>query len=487
MANKLYWGLQTVYNHASFAAEWARLTTSAGSAPSIATIGGQQWTAVNPTFAAVQDVADDILSRGAYPILDWFTSASATPPAAFCNPAIIAGAQDQYITAWAAAAAAWGKPIILCFAFEMNGGWYPAYSDIAKAQGNYPGSHRAMWQHVHDIFTAQGATNVVWLWVVNNQSKDGSGSATAETTQPLSQFWPGRKYVDLAGMDAFNYAGGGSGQATAGGTAWASLEQIISTGSGNGDTWARLVALDPDVPLCIASFGCDSREGRDTNPNWATAPIVNGTKKAQWFTDFAAMLKNPKYARLALWRYYNVDHASKGPPYPDGYSLQQGDDSIDSPTLAAVGGPHVSPVSGKTMIYSVVGGGEPLTAFRALVADTNHLKGGAFPLIMSGKLAIPYDEVLVLTKQLADATAAAVVANAAAATSQADASAAQAALTTSQADLAAAQTDLAASQAEVAALTAEADKHRATAEQVTTALDTLRDDAAQPPSTAPST
>ena len=62
---------------------------------------------------------------------------------------------------WARALAAFGGPVRLRFAQEMNGDWYPWG---AGTNGNTPAEFVRAWRHVHDIFTAAGATNVQWVW-----------------------------------------------------------------------------------------------------------------------------------------------------------------------------------------------------------------------------------------------------------------------------------------------------------------------------------
>ena len=71
------------------------------------------------------------------------------------------GRHDAYIRSWARDLKRFGNPVFLRFAQEMNGNWYPWAED---ANGNKPGEYARMWRHVHDIFTAEGATNVKWVW-----------------------------------------------------------------------------------------------------------------------------------------------------------------------------------------------------------------------------------------------------------------------------------------------------------------------------------
>jgi beta-mannanase len=54
----------------------------------------------------------------------------------------------------------------------------------------------AAYRHIHDVFTSVGATNVKFAWTpINNYP----GST------PLRSIYPGDAYVDLVGIDGFNW------------------------------------------------------------------------------------------------------------------------------------------------------------------------------------------------------------------------------------------------------------------------------------------
>ena len=99
------------------------------------------------------------------------------------------GDSDSYLDAFAKAVRAFAHPVIIGFGPEMNGNWYPWGYTRAS-----PASFVAAWRHVVRLFRRQGAVNVTWLWTVN-EVYTGSG--------PLSEYWPGRRYVTWAGIDAY--------------------------------------------------------------------------------------------------------------------------------------------------------------------------------------------------------------------------------------------------------------------------------------------
>jgi hypothetical protein len=136
-----------------------------------------------------------VAGRGGAPMISWepwVPGAGADQPD-YALARIAAGDFDKYVDGWAAALAAYGGPVWLRFAHEMNGNWYPW---SAAANGNAPADYVAAWRHVHGRFTAAGATNVRWVWSPNVEF-DGSA--------PLPGIYPGDDVVDWVGIDGYNW------------------------------------------------------------------------------------------------------------------------------------------------------------------------------------------------------------------------------------------------------------------------------------------
>jgi hypothetical protein len=134
--------------------------------------------------------------RGLLPMLTWepWQPAHGVNPGQvqpeYANSAIAAGAQDDYLRSVARVAAAHPGPVLIRYAHEMNGYWYPWHSD--------PAAYVAAWRHVVTLFRANGATNVVWIWSVAANpvlsAKRWLGS--------LPAYWPGKEWVDAVGLTA---------------------------------------------------------------------------------------------------------------------------------------------------------------------------------------------------------------------------------------------------------------------------------------------
>jgi glycosyl hydrolase family 26 len=126
------------------------------------------------------------LEVGSIPMISW----SGTHYADILN-----GSQDTLIRAAADALAAYGQPLLLRFAWEMNGYWFD-WGGPNNASG--AAGFIEAWRHVHDIFTAAGATNVAWVWCVNWNNNP------ATTANAGHVYYPGDAYVDWIAVDGFS-------------------------------------------------------------------------------------------------------------------------------------------------------------------------------------------------------------------------------------------------------------------------------------------
>jgi mannan endo-1,4-beta-mannosidase len=103
---------------------------------------------------------------------------------------LAAGKYDQYVVTFAKAVRALNLPIALTFGHEMNGNWY-----TWGTKSTTPAEFVAAWRHIHDIFAAQDATNVLWTWTPN--------VVTYLKQVKLAPYYPGDQYVDWAGIDGY--------------------------------------------------------------------------------------------------------------------------------------------------------------------------------------------------------------------------------------------------------------------------------------------
>ncbi|HET7485295.1 MAG TPA: glycosyl hydrolase, partial [Solirubrobacterales bacterium] len=107
---------------------------------------------------------------------------------------IAAGKYDSYIRSEAASAVSYGQEVLLRFAHEMNGAWYP--------WGGEPAAYVAAWRHYVDVFRAAGSSNAKFVWSPNVNT---SGKIPFDAYYPEDSSHPG--YVDYVGLDGYNWGG----------------------------------------------------------------------------------------------------------------------------------------------------------------------------------------------------------------------------------------------------------------------------------------
>jgi Glycosyl hydrolase family 26 len=108
---------------------------------------------------------------------------------------VAAGRYDADIKNYARAVKAFTCHVVLSFGHEMNGWWY--HWGLPWTQ---PSVFIAAWRHIHDIFAAEGATNVIWSWDPSHQYAEFKAGKTASLA---SEWYPGDRYVDWVGLDGY--------------------------------------------------------------------------------------------------------------------------------------------------------------------------------------------------------------------------------------------------------------------------------------------
>jgi beta-mannanase len=206
---------------------------------------------------------DAVAARGAESLLTWepWRAGAGRDQPGFSNASIVAGDHDAYLREWGAALAQWGGPVSLRYAHEMNGDWYPWAEGV---DGNAAGSYVQAWKHVHDVVVGAGATNVRWVWTPNVPY---TGSTA------LAGLYPGDAYVDVVGLDGYNW---GTGVA---GFAWVSPADLFGPGID------RLRAIAPEKPIIVAE----------------TASSEVGGSKADWDRDLVAFLQAQPDVQAFVW------------------------------------------------------------------------------------------------------------------------------------------------------------------------------------------
>jgi hypothetical protein len=254
-AGPIYWGgyiSGSTYDSTWGDAPWDARTLAAFEAHAGKPVSiihfGQAWQSGSGSLKAFDPVPFTLTrAHGAIPLINWnpWQSCCGANQPAWRLRAIADGQYDVYITQWATAARAWGHPFFLRIMDEMNGVWYP-WSE--GANGNQPGEFVPAWRHIHDLFTAAGTTNAIWVW---NPNTEYNGSL------PLEGLYPGDDYVDWVGMTGYNFG------PTPRGDRWLAFSTLF------GSLYRHLESIAPNKPVLIGE----------------TASTETGGSKAAWITD----------------------------------------------------------------------------------------------------------------------------------------------------------------------------------------------------------
>lgn len=137
------------------------------------------------------------LAAGRIPLVNW-------EPHKIDFTRIVDGSLDATIKARANGSKALGKRFFLDFAAEMNG-------DEAWGGNNAP-LYVDAYRHIHDIFVAAGASNVIWAWCPNVTDINGGNKNTMD-------YYPGDAYVDWTGVDGYNWGTKNGG--------WQTFQQVF--------------------------------------------------------------------------------------------------------------------------------------------------------------------------------------------------------------------------------------------------------------------
>jgi Glycosyl hydrolase family 26 len=221
-----------------------------------------------------------IRNYGAIPFFSWGSQSTPVPDPLsepdYTLASLSSGAHDDYIREFAEGAREWGHPFFLRFDWEMNSDWFP-WGEFAN--GNSPGQFVAAWQHVHQIFTSVGATNVTWVWCPYAYG--------APPFSPLAGYYPGDEYVDWTCLDGFNWAKNGVNSQP-----WRSFDEILWP------SYRQITRkIAPRKPMLLAEFASGGK----------------GSRKAEWIKGMFKDLRT-KYRRIRglIW-FEQIDRGVEWP------------------------------------------------------------------------------------------------------------------------------------------------------------------------------
>ena len=176
-----------------------------------------------------------------------------------CMAAIAKGTYDSYLTQWATDAKEIGKPIYIRLGHEMN----DPYRYPWGPQNNTPKEFVSAWRHIHDVFTKNGANNIIWVW------------SPHPAYGYFNAFYPGKDYVDYVAVGILNYG------TAATWSRWWTFDEMF------GQHYASLDSFNK--PIMISEFGS----------------LNAGGDRAKWFADALSQMpkKYPSIKSIVFFHY----------------------------------------------------------------------------------------------------------------------------------------------------------------------------------------
>jgi hypothetical protein len=196
------------------------------------------------------------IRQGRIPLINW----SPESHGIITWSSIASGGLDRVINHQARALRRLRKPVMLAFHHEPE-------NDVGRY--GTPAQYRAAFRHIVRRFRAEHARNVRFVIILEGYTYDGGNGG-------VRQWYPGRKFVDWAAADAYNWAPGRAGYS------WRSFKSAFK----GFYSWGKRHRK----PLMAAEFGTQEKPG-------------DPTAKAAWFTNARRTLRN--WPRMKAVVYFN--------------------------------------------------------------------------------------------------------------------------------------------------------------------------------------
>jgi len=134
-----------------------------------------------------------------------------------------------------------------------------------------------MWQHVHDVFQANGANKyVIWDWSPSRIDK--LGNPKYQTLDYMRQYYPGADYVDWVGMSGY----------------YRDATEQPTFGTTFGATLAQLRQIAPGKGIMLNEIGATE-----------TGTSVANPQKTQWINSLFDALADPANKDIVGFAYFS--------------------------------------------------------------------------------------------------------------------------------------------------------------------------------------
>jgi hypothetical protein len=225
--------------------------------------------------------------QGTVPLIIWQpVDSSRLDQPLYTYDKISTGAFDCYLRSFAESVAAIDGPVLLRFAHEFDGYWFPWGMGRFT---NTPETFVAAWQHIWEIFrgTEGAAPNARFVW----------SPLGCRCPEEMASMFPGETYVDYLGLTAFNWASFHTDE-DGDPIRWQRLAEIVER---------RLAGFEllPRIPVILTEVGSHYKGGN----------------KATWIRNgYQALVR--RFPQVVAAMYFDVDMTTlDDPTHPENWLL----------------------------------------------------------------------------------------------------------------------------------------------------------------------
>lgn len=114
---------------------------------------------------------------------------------------LLEGKYDGYISSFVSQVKHWKDIVYLRPLHEFNANWYVWGGEKNGGVEGGPELIKQCWIYIVNKFREQNVENVKWIWCLHEPSV---GVSLADWNH-IKNYWPGDDYIDLLGIDGFNF------------------------------------------------------------------------------------------------------------------------------------------------------------------------------------------------------------------------------------------------------------------------------------------
>ncbi len=203
---------------------------------------------------------DSIYASGAIPLVRFMPRTSFEENCedqSFSLEKIASGDFDKELKDWARSAKQDGRILLVDFAVEANGNWFP-WSGICHDKN--PDIYKKAYRHIIEIFRNEGVDNVTWFFHFD------INSIPNEPWNKPKNYYPGDDYIDWIGFSAY-------GPQNESENYWESLSEILLSHEQDVRT------ITKKKPIALMEFGVSDNNPYDDKSKWlkdALETIISG-------------------------------------------------------------------------------------------------------------------------------------------------------------------------------------------------------------------